>query len=217
MIDWGTIAFVVLAGVVASQIAYLIGTVLAAALCRLPMATISLGVGPQLLGLRVATTKLRLGAIPFASYVQFGDADQPSAFEHAPWYQKLFCAVLGAAAMVAAAAVVNGAAALEHALAAFSVIGQMIAAPYTAMDFTGALHAAIAERGALGAIAQVAAFVGGLQFLPLTFLAGGAALLYLAEGLSGRRLPQGLVEWLNRFSLVAAFILIVMAIAAIAL
>lgn len=211
---------VVAAGVIASQIAYLITVTFGAVILRVPISVISLGVGPELFGVRVGGVRMRAGAFVFSTYVKFKGGDElgePSALELAPWWQKIFLALLGPAGMIGAAAIMLGADAWDHALSAFAFVGDLIMHSGRPIEFTGAVNAIIAESGVLGAMAQVVAFNGGLQLLPLSFMAGGGSLLYLSEAFHGGPLPTALTDLLHRVSFAAAVCVLLLAAYGIAL
>lgn len=214
-------ALIILGGVCASQLAYVAGTALVA-LPFFKIDTISLGSGPQLLGLKIGDAQFRIAVLIYASYVRFKDNNSetedpsPNSFAGGPWWQKLLCILAGPVAMIGAAAIVLGPAAIDVAASSFTAISALITHPLAPIEITNVLVPMARESGIAVAIAAVAAFAGGLQFLPLSYTSGGMAILALAHAFHGRPLPMQLLQWLHYLSFAVSMALFILALVGIA-
>jgi membrane-associated protease RseP (regulator of RpoE activity) len=101
------------------------------------------------------------------------------------------------------------------ALSAIEFCAGLVLNPAQTIDLTAALTSLRETRGTLGAVAVVSAFTGGLQFLPSSFMAGGTAILYLAEAFHGEPLPPRLLELIHRLFFGVAVALLILATIAI--
>lgn len=210
-------ALIVLGGVFASQLAYVIGSALVA-LPFFKIDRISLGSGPQLVGFKIGDVQFRIAVLIYASYVRFKDNNSetedpsPDSFAGGPWWQKLLCVLAGPLAMIGAAAIVLGPGAINAAASSFTAISALITHPLAPIEITNVLVPVARESGLAVAMATVAAFAGGLQFLPLSYISGGMAILALAHAFHGRPLPLRLLQWLHYISFAVNMALFVLAL-----
>lgn len=219
-------ALIVLGGSLVAQFAY----VLATALAGLPFFKIdkmSVGTGPQLIAFKIGDAEFRIAAFIFTGYVRFKDDPydatpesedpSPNSFAGGPWWQKLLIVLAGPTAMIGVAAIVLGPAAIDVAASSFVAIGDMVQHPFAPIEITGVLVPIAREHGVIVAMATVAAFAGGLQFLPLSYVSGGMAILCLAQAFHGQALPLKLQEKLHYLSFAANMVLFLLALVGIAL
>lgn len=213
---------IVVGGASAAQIPYLLATSLAAA-PFLRIKTISFGSGPQLFKLRIRSTTFRIALMLPQSYVNFHDDapednfgdPPPESLGGRPWL-RLLCVLAGPLAMVGVGAIIAGPAAFDAALAPFPAIWSLFERPLAPIEITGLVVPIAHEHGIAHAIALTVAFVGGLQFYPLSFMSGGMAILALAQVVHGRPLPMKLMEHLHRLSFGFCLAVLVLAIIGIA-
>lgn len=220
MQEWQWALAVAFSSVVFGQIAYLAGTAAAAAVFALSIDVVSLGTGPTIAKVRVRGATLRIAPLILQAYVRFSTASAtlPRAhhtFDAAPWWQRLICVMAGPLAMIVAATPLLGGDAFNIAASALQFVGALVAEPLQVIDFTAAMNSIIHEDGPWTAIAHAMAFVGGVQFLPIGLMAGGAAIIHFSEAFHGGPLPLPLLEWIYRLSFAAGLILFVAILIAI--
>ena len=163
---------------------HLAGMVAAALLLRVPVKTVSFGVGPTLGTLGPGRASLLVKLVPLAGSVNFAapedDLRGARAFDDRGRLQKIAIAVSGCAACVIVACVVLGPqAALREAAASWGEFFRVVTAfPGATAQWTPILEA-LRGNGLVVVFALVCAKVGGLNLLPLAPLNGADALMLL--------------------------------------
>jgi len=153
---------------------------------------IQFGFPPSISLLRIGQTDIRLSPLLLGGHVKFADKgdDKP----YAPWPVRALVAIAGPITAIAVCAIPLGAQALDEAWMGWP---QMLA---VTIDFSrpvnidAALLPSLQAGGLIAASAVVAVKCAMFNLLPSFVLNGGAFLLALAEGATGRdihsRLPQ---------------------------
>lgn len=201
-------AIAVIISFLAYMVVFNLTTALVGALFRIPIERVQFGYVLSIRLFRIGATEVRVSPLLLGGYVKFAspaDPEQP----YAPWPVRCIIALAGALTALALSAVVLGEHTIHEALMAWPQMWTAAADFATPFNPAAALDPWIAAGGYPAAAAVVAVKVAMFNLLPLPFLNGGAFLISLWEGLTGRYRPDRL-QGLMTLSLAVAVAFVLM-------
>lgn len=202
-------AISIVIGLLAYMVTFNVTTAFVGALFRIPIVRIQFGFDPSVILFRIGATQVRVSPLLLGGYVKFAppEPDQPFA----PWPVRCIVALAGALTALALSAIILGAHTVDEALMAWPQMWTAATDFATPFDPAAALAPWITTGGYYVAAAVVTVKAAMFNLLPLPFLNGGAFLISLWEGATGRYRPDRLQLFMT-LSLMAALAFVIVLI-----
>lgn len=155
------------------------GAVLGASVQR-----IQFGFPPSIHLFRIGRTEVRISPILIAGHVKF--AEREGCWDYAPWPVRALIAIAGPVLAIALAFIPLGVQATHEAALAWPQLWTALTDFSSPVNLDTALAPTLQSGGMPAAVAVVVLKVAMFNLLPLPVLNGGAFLIALYEGLTGR-------------------------------
>ncbi|RYD91964.1 MAG: hypothetical protein EOP61_26535 [Sphingomonadales bacterium] len=167
-------------------------TALLAAIFRVPIERIQFGYPPSIRLFRIGQTEIRISPLLIGGHVKF--VEGKDAAPYAPWPIRALLSIAAPIFLIAACVPLLGRQALDEALMTWPQIWTAVIDFHQPLDLDAALALPLAMGGLPSAAAIVAIKAAVFNLFPLPPFSGGAFLVSLLEGLTGKqignRLPQ---------------------------
>lgn len=180
------------AGLAGYMVFFNLVTSLLAAIFRVAIERIQFGYPPSIRLFRIGRTEIRISPLLIGGHVKF--AEREGVAHYAPWPIRALLSIAAPLLLIAACVPLLGRQALDEALMTWPQIWTAVIDFHKPLDLDAALAIPLAMGGLSSAAAIVAIKAAVFNLFPLPPFNGGAFLVSILEGLTGKqignRIPQ---------------------------
>lgn len=194
-------ALAIIAGIAAYGVLFNLITALAGAIFGVGIERVQFGYPPSVSLGRFGVTEVRVSPILLGGHVKF--AEKPDGSSYAAWPVRALLAIIGPVLAICICAMLLGGQAFDEAILTWPQLWTVIVDFSTPVNADAALAEALASGGLFVTAAVVAVKCAMFNLLPLPIFGGGAFILAILEGLTGKDLHKQLPQSVLIASLLA--------------